>query len=213
MKKHQSFVFIFALIGCASISFEPVTHPDQRIQLGGFSFLPPNGDNWEVASYPLEQNLTWKTWGRSTWKRKAFRKNYEGSKQVNAETEAASVGLNIYEFAIRKFDNDDDLMELAQIGSKILDKRGMELLESSYSHEKNNGMNCVRGKWKAKGGLRISYTEAFAVIDYFQGYVCVHPRSPKHVLDIRAIQSVLKGQAPIDIQSELDHFFNSLQVH
>lgn len=213
MKKYLPLIFIFALSGCASISFGPVTHPEQRIQLGGFSFLPPNGEDWEMSTDPIEGNMTWENWGRGTVKMKAFKKSIVGPNQKPDEAEILKASINKYEFAIMKFDHDDDLMELAKSSLKTMDKRGLKLLESSFSHEKIQGMNCVRRKGKTEGGRKSSNSEASAVINSFQGYLCVHPRQSNHLIELGAGQTVLKGQTPIDVQNEFDHFLNSLQVH
>lgn len=130
MKKHLSLVFIFALIGCASISFEPVTHPDQRIQLGKFSFLPPSGKNWEANIYPLEYRLHWETWGRSTLKVKLFNKNIVGPNHASGETEKLKMSVFIYKFALRKFDKDDDLLDLPQDGYFVLLKKNSQWIGS-----------------------------------------------------------------------------------
>jgi len=119
MKKYLLLVVLFIFIGCAMISFEPVTHPDQRIHLGGFSFLSPSGKNWEVNTDPIEYYLYWETWGRSTAKANTFKKNIVGPIHASGETEKLRVSVFIYEFGVMKFDNDDDLLELPQDGYHV----------------------------------------------------------------------------------------------
>jgi len=213
MKKYLWLILLFSIIGCVSINFEPVTQPDQRIQLGGFSFLPPNGENWQVTTDPLELNMTWENWGRGTVKMKAFKKSIVGPTQKPDEAEILKAKITKIEFGIMKFDHDEDLMEVSQEGIKTMDKQGFKILESSSFHEKFKGMNCVRWKVKAEGGRKLSNSEASAVIHYFQGYVCVHPRHSNHLIELGASQEVLKGQIPTDVQYEFDQFLNSLQVH
>jgi len=83
MKKFLWLVFIFTLIGCRPNPLQPLTHPDQHIQLGGFSFLPPSGNNWRVSHIllthnfrpPRGYNMYWETWGRSTFKATVFNKS------------------------------------------------------------------------------------------------------------------------------------------
>ena len=212
MKKYLWFILLFSIIGCVSINFEPVTQPDQRIQLGGFSFLPPNGENWEMTTDPFEVNVTWENWGRGTVKMKAFKKSIVGPNQKPDEAEILKAGINKYELGIMKFDHDDDLMDFFQEGIKAGDRQGLKFLESSLSHEKFNGMNCVRHKGKAEGGRKLSNSEASATIYYFQRYMCVHPRHSNHLIELGASQEVLKGQTPTNVQYEFDQFLNSLQV-
>ena len=240
MNKHLSLVFIFALIGCASISFEPVTHPDQRIQLGEFSFLPPSGKNWEVNIDSLEYRLHWETWGRSSLKVKLFNKNIVGPNQASGETEKLKMSVFIYEFAIRKFDKDDDLLELPQdgyfvwpknsqwIGSFVNDdnfirimrsyenliypvKKGILVPESRYTLEKINKMNCATYKGKTEGAHEVPGFKSSEVIPYIQKYICVHPRYPSQILKLRFDYAVLKGHPPTDIQKEIDSFFDGLK--
>jgi len=212
MKKYLWFILLFSIIGCVSINFEPVTHPDQRIQLGGFSFLPPNGGNWEMTTDPIEVNGTWENWGRGTVKMKAFKKSIVGPNQKPDEAEILKASIIKYEFAIMKFDHDDDLMDVFQEGIKAMDKQGFKLMELSGSHEKLKGMNCVRKKGKAEGGRKLSNSEASATIYYFQRYMCVHPRQSNHLIELAVSQEVLKRQTPTDVQYEFDQFLNSLQV-
>lgn len=213
MKNYLLLIVLFIFMGCASINFAPVTHPDQRILFEGFSFLPPNGDNWEMTTDPIEANLTWENWGRGTIKRKAFKKSIVGPTQKSGEAEIWIAQITYFHFGVMKFDHDDDLMELVQEDYNSLDHRGIGLLESNFSIEKINGMNCVRSKGKAEGAREISYFEALATTIYMQGFICVYPRHPNHLIELWAEQSVLKGHTPTDIQNELDHFFNSLQFH
>ena len=213
MKKYLLLIVLFAITGCMTISYKPVANPDQRIIFEGFSFLPPNGENWEVTSDPLEINGTFETWGRSTIKMKGFKKSIIGPNQEVGEAEQWKVSISKYEFGVMKFDHDDDLIEFAQYGLKSLGKQGMLLLESSHSHETFQGMNCVRTEAKIEGGRKISSSKLSAVIIYTQGYTCVHPKFPEHLVTLGAERSVLKGQTPTEFQSEVDPFFNSLKVH
>jgi len=220
MKKFLWLVFIFIIISCVSNLYEPLKHPDQRIQLGGFSFLSPPGKNWEVYIGDTgERNIHLENWGRSTWKMKAFKKNLVGPNPASGETEKLMVRVDIYEFALMNFDQDEDLMDFDQYGNKELNKRGISLLERSSSHEKINGMNCIRSKGKAEDDGRrwgFSLSAGFiypAVEIYIQRYSCVHPTRLNYIITLRSNQIVLKGQPPTDIQSELDPFFASLQFH
>jgi len=212
LKRYPWLVILFALMGCTSISFEPVTHPDQRIQFGGFSFLLPNGNNWEVNTDPIKYYRYWSTWWRSTVKVKIFKKNIIGPNHASGETEKLKVSVIIYEFGIMKFNHNDDLMEFTQEGYNSLDQKGIGLLESNFSIETIKEMSCVRSKAKAEGGREISDSEALAITRYMQGFICVHPRNPNHLIELAADQSVLKGHTPTDIQNELDYFFNTLEV-
>jgi len=234
IKKYLLLIVLFTFIGCASTSLEPVTQPDKRIQLGGFSFLPPKGENWGIITNPNELNLnwetsgseyrkwlkltnelklTWETWGRGTVKWKAFKKSLMGPTQKPGEAEVWKAQIIKYEFAIMKFDQNDNLMELAQEGYISLDQKGIGLLESNFSIETIKEMNCVRSKGKAEGGREISNSKALATTIYMQGFICVDPRNPNHLIELRANQSVVKGQTPTDIQNELELFFNSLKAH
>lgn len=229
MKKHLLLVFILALIGCASISFKPVAHPDQRIQLGGFSFLPPSGKNWEVSIDPLEYRLYWETWGRSTLKVKLFNKNIVEPSQALVEIEKLKVSVFIYEFVLMKFDKDDDLLELPQdgyivrlenspwIGSFVNDENVIQIErgylnpgrkwisndQPRYTLEKINELRCATYR-----GFHSS-----EVVHYIQKFICVHPNHPDQIIKLRFDHTVLKGYTPTDIQGEIDSFFDGLQFH
>ena len=134
MKKYFLLIVLFTFIGCASPSLEPVTHPDKRIQLGEFSFLPPKGENWKIITNLIELdlnwetlgrstgnelNLTWETRGRGTVKWKAFKKSLMGPTQKPGEAEVWKAQIIKYEFAIMKFDQNDNLMELLVIADAM----------------------------------------------------------------------------------------------
>ena len=106
LKRYPCLVILFALMGCVTVAYQPVTHPDQRILFEGFSFLPPNGENWEVTRDPLERNLTFETWGRYTLKVKVFKKSIVRPNQAPGEAEIWKASVNKYEFAIMKFEID-----------------------------------------------------------------------------------------------------------
>jgi len=220
----------------------PVTHPNQRVQIGGFSFLPPTGKNWEVSNYPFRYGLYWETWGRSTLKAKVFKKNIIEPNYRSRELEILRVSAFIYEFAIMKFDKDNDLLELTQDGYRAFTNVGQQVLlrhlyfyddnfiksphslkksgkkaiiipESRYTLKFINKMNCATSSVKTERALDIPGFEHSEVIRYIQKFICVHPSHPNQIIKLRADHAVLKGHPPTDIQKEIDSFFASLQVY
>jgi len=212
MKKYLLLLILFVFIGCVSMSYDPVTNPNQRINFEGISFLPPSGENWEMTRQPMELNYYSETRGRHIVKSIGFQKIKAGQNQAPDEVEIWKLNFFKYKFATMNFAHDDDLREFKQEGFKNLSRFGIVLLESNFSLNKFKGMNCVKYKIKAEGGKEISKSETPAII-YYQGYVCVYPRHPNHLVELKARQQVLKGQPPTDIQNEIDHAFNSLEVH
>jgi len=193
MKKFLWLVFIFILIGCRPNPLQPLTHPDQRIQFGGFSFLPPPGKNWEVHTNPIENNIYWETWGRSTLKATIFNKNIVEPNYRSRELETLQLFAIIYEFAIMKFDNEDDLLELTQDGYRFLGesiawffrhrlhfyddnyiksphsleqsgKKGIIIPESRYTFKIINKMNCATIKIRTERVIEIAGFEHSEVI-------------------------------------------------
>jgi hypothetical protein len=212
MKKYLLLVAFFTLTGCATSSYNPVTQPDQRIQFEGFSFLPPKGENWEVTGNPVGKTGSFGAWGGATVRIMAFKKSIIGPNQTPDEAEQWKVLVNKYEFENYKFDNDVDLIHLAQSGDKVLAKKGMEVLNFSYSHENFKGMKCVRMARTIKAGRRISSSKVSTIIVYSQGNLCTHPKNPGQLIRLTAEQSVLKGQTPAEFQSEVIPFFKSLEA-
>ena len=78
MKKYLLFIVLLTLFGCGTISYEPVTHLNQRILFEGFSFFPPNGDKWEETSAPLELDMINEVYGPLTFKIKGFKRLWMG---------------------------------------------------------------------------------------------------------------------------------------
>jgi len=223
MKKYLMIALCFALFGCvgppehALSRYEPVIHPDQRILLDEFSFLPPNGENWKGMS-PYEiyiepsQFLNYlQTWGGSSMKEMGFKKRASDQNRASDEAEEWKVIATKYEFFIMDFANEDDLVEMANRAYIHADKMGLVVLESNSSLENFNGMNCVRSNGKLEGG-RMRGPKALAIINYKQGLTCVHPIHSNHVISLKVNQAVLKGQTPTNIQNELDPLFKSLTI-
>lgn len=166
-----------------------------------------------MTTDPIEQNLSLVRWGRASFKMKGFKKSIVGPNQKPGITEILKVTATKIELGIMKIDRDEDLMEMVQEGYNNLDRRGIGLLESNFHLEKFKEMTCVRDNGKVEGGREMPDSFALAVVRYVQGYTCVHPRQPNHIIELKATQEVLKGQTPTDLQNELNHFFNSLKVH
>jgi hypothetical protein len=122
-------------------------------------------------------------------------------KQLSGEEEVWTAYVTRREFFLMKFDNDNELKEIAT-----------PLANASVAIENFKGINCVRhhGKFEEE---RFTDSKEFIIIHFDQGYTCVHPKHSNVLIQMEVTQKVLKGQAPTNIQSELDHFFNSLEVH
>ncbi len=174
---------------------------------------------------PFEVYLTPGIWGRSNLQFMIFKKTIIGQKQTSDKEEIVFVSVFKYDFALMKFDHDEDLMELAQSGYLIANQiRSIKLfqpgkiapavvLESNLSHENFKEMNCVKdvSMLESRRGLRTK--EVSEITIYIKGHVCVHPRYPNHIIVLKTRQYVLKGQTPTDIQNEIDSFFASLKFH
>lgn len=214
-KQYWLFFLFFILFGCfPSIKTEPVKNFDQRIYLHEFSFLPPKGDNWEIVRFPLGNQgiVKSKEWGRIKIKHLWFQKKILGKNQSSGEEEIWNIRAKRGEFVIMKFDNNDDLKEFANtIYTMDADKSGHAVLESDMSFEKINDMNCVRHNGILEGGLLID-SKPTVITRFVQGYACVHPNHPNRLISVQANQAVIKGRTPTNIQNELDHFLNSLEV-
>jgi len=174
---------------------------------------------------PFEVYLTPGIWGRSNLQFMIFKKAIIGQKQTSDKEEIVFVSVFKYDFALMKFDHDEDLMELAQSGYLIANQiRSIKLfqprtiapavvLESNLSHENFKGMNCVRDVSMLESRRGLGNSEVSEKTIYIKGHVCVHPRYPNHIIVLKTRQYVLKGQTPTDIQNEIDSFFASLKVH
>lgn len=235
MKKHLLLIALFILMGCA-IPYKPIKNPDQRIHFERFSFLPPNGENWGMfRPHDYGRDLHWGAWGRANIKSIDFQKSNAGQNQTSDKVETGVINIFKYEFGIIHFDHDNDLMEFTQEKNKRLIFWGIRLLESKYSHEKFNNMHCVKYKIKAEGekehlpsvnsaflmyservtwgAKEVLHSRDIPNLIYYQGYVCVHPRHPNHLIELKVRQMVAKGQTPTDIQNEIDYVFNSVEFH
>jgi len=251
MKKYLLLVVLFIFMGCVSLSYDPITNPDKRIVFKGLSFLPPNGENWEWRGQinpinlhslpggpwswkksiydscgPFQAYLTPGIWGRSNLQCMVFKKTIIGQEQTSDKEEIVFVSVYKYDFALMKFDHDEDLMEFAQSGylnlNQIRSGKRHQLrwwippalvLESNLSHENFKEMNCVKDVSMLESGRGLWNSEVSEKTIYIKGHVCVHPRYPNRIIVLKIRQYVLKGQTPTDIQNEIDSFFASLKFH
>jgi hypothetical protein len=239
MRKFLTIIIILAFIGCATtIPYGPVTNSDQRILFEGLGFYPPSGENWKIRSQPLGGYYSHEKFGRALGKIWPFKKIIAGQDQTSGKEETVFVAVFKHEFVLMSFDHDDDLMEFAQesfwarneqarpefvdessdfyrwwLGKAKADKKGdLIVLESNLFLEKFKGMNCVKRVSKEQESDRWEQGVWMRDIIYTQGYSCVHPSHPNHIIQFYAAQKVLENQTPTDIQNELNYFFNSLKV-
>jgi hypothetical protein len=211
MKKYLLLIFLFILMGCAT-SYEPVTHPDQRILFEGFSFYLPSGENWEVFHETLEDNLFLETFGKFTYKFKIFKKTAVGQNQAPEKAEKIYVNATKREFAAMNFDHVDALRGLMKAISNYYTRAGDVVLKSDLFDEEFKGMICVKNTNKKEGIYRQRSGSRLAMIVHVQRYGCVHPRHPNQVIGLRFEQFAPKGQTLTDFQNEVDQFFRSLKV-
>ena len=181
-KQYLCFIVLIFFVGCASTSniYIPITNTDQRIVLDDLSFLPPEGQNWEILGKPVERqnylnvgtgnismhylnrkpraSVNYGNWGRESIKIMEFKKKIVGQNQPSEEAEELWARVIKRKFAIMSFDNNEDLMDFAagDQRKKVLDRLGYGVLESNASFEKFNGMNCVKTNSKLEGGRKTS---------------------------------------------------------
>lgn len=215
LKKYLALAFLFAFIGCSSgsISYEPVTQPDQRISFQEFSFLPPNGEKWRVASDPMEIYKTFGDRGRSFLHVMGFKKIIFGNNRTKSDAQILRLTIAKYDFEKHKFDNEVDLMEFADITSNDSSKQKRVYTDYSQSQERLNRMKCVWRKGKSEGSRRISSSKSLEETKYFQGYICVHPKNSNILIELHFSQAVIKGRPKTDRQSEINPVFDSLEAN
>lgn len=215
----------------------PINLPSYSVSSERSFFDPQISSFWPYnrRHMPFEVYLTPGIWGRSNLQFMIFKKTIIGQKQTSDKEEIVFVSVFKYDFALMKFDHDEDLMELAQSGYilanqirsdeyvRLRSRKGVHsgwkritpavVLESNLSHENFKEMNCVKdvSMLESRRGLRNSEVSEKTI--YIKGHVCVHPRYPNHIIVLKIRQYVLKGQTPTDIQNEIDSFFASLKVH
>jgi hypothetical protein len=211
------------------VAYEPVPHLAKRIVLEELSFYPPKGENWEISSKPFVANIFYEDFGRSLVKAKTFKKTVVGQNHVPEKAETIWAEVVRHEFVLMDFDYVDDLRGLVQSRCTYrkpdsADYRawlnshckkpyelGQFVLESNILDKEFKEMDCVKENSKIQSGRRVSGS-ILAFIRYKQAYICVHPKNPKQVIELKAVQELPKGQTPTDIQNELDHIFNSLKI-
>lgn len=193
-------VIALAYAGCGgNRSYVPVTHPDQRIVLGHFSFLPPSGKNWKTSAKPRVHTV-----GRLKGYLILFAKTFSGN-----ETVAAGAHLHIF-----REDEDIDKEKLIQYYEIMWayppDHPKIKMVDSRYSFDDSYNALCLLYENKNKE----KRAPGFSGPDYIsqnRGISCVHPKHGNEIYSLNTNQTYPRGESPANFQDELEPFLTSLQ--
>ena len=202
MKKMRTVILIAVTVvvnACVvGMRLTPVTDPTQRLHFRGFSVQAPRGEDW----YRLE-TLDQKGIGAVLFHKKLpdfFSRGH---------TFAASV--NVWDMGELRFADPKELGARFDRDFRAAHKGSSRytFLDSTYTDDETLSAICVRIHQAQEDRQVPGWQRSVFVIDA-HAIRCVHPYSPKYVIDISYSERRLKDDLPIFLQSEVEPFLKSL---
>lgn len=183
------------VVGCAvAPRLTPITDPTQRLQFQGFSILPPTGKGWFKVEPPPQVNpsLTAKAY---------FIKRLTEGVTPPSELHRVTAVVRTLSLGDVKFENRTELLQhLAR-----------EFSEKSFL-DKCLGWDCARYEFTSEDPSHPQFP-GFVFVIRAQGFVVLHPDSPRFVINLEYRQYYARGQQPLSaeaLETEVEPFQKSL---
>ena len=184
----------------------PIADPTPRIDVPGVAILPPQGEEWFLASLPVEQEVP----GISLI---AFAKRLRDAPAERPEdmrlVYAFVMALDLGE---RKFDTPAEFLEnfkgdLEKSAGEMI-TRHQRLLGFEATLDESLGAICARYRRSTEysGGRRFP-DSVFSVAT--RGLYCLHPHWPRYAINVAYTQFYPKGQEPLSLDAEVEAFLKS----
>jgi hypothetical protein len=186
------------VVGCAGgPQLIPVTNPTERLELGGFSILPPQGGNWfKIDPTPLlrRQNPTMIA---------LFHKTLTPPSKSHTVTAWVRGGRVVISAGSRA-----ELLEKLARTNFVQTERHRPV-SVNISPDKTLAPECVRYDGVTEDRGVPGYPGSIFIWDQ-HGFVCFHPDLPDSAIDIQYNQRRLQEEAPLSLEAEGDPFLKSL---
>ncbi len=189
---------VLVLVGCGAgtAGLTPVGPPGQRMQLDGFSILPPQGEGWFVAEPSPSPGEAWRT--VATFVRRA---GDQPGAAIWATVTTAELGM--------PFQTPEQLVQqILQTRRAELQTGRLRLLE--FRSGPGPGPGCHRYDAVTEDrGVPEFPGETFVVTLHHA--ICLHPSAPTVAVNLGYNERRRRGQPAADLAGEGEPFLRSLQ--
>lgn len=186
------------MVGCAGgPQLIPVTDPTQRLEFGGFSILPPRGEDWFIAPPALRRQ--------------------QGADMIASFLKLATPPSKTHTVAatvrggrvpISAGSRAELLRKIAQDYSKETNRN--RPVSVNISPDKTLAPDCVRYDVTAEDHGVPGYPDSVYIMD-MHGFICLHSDYPDVAIDIQYSQRRLQEEPPLFIDAEGEPFLKSLR--
>lgn len=193
---------VSALMGCASApSLIPVTDSSQRLEFKGFSVQPPAGRNWFLAArsgadVPVA----------------ALAKRLEDAESQRARRHSIVAMARLIDAGDRRFANAAELRTYVEHTIKEDSTRDprFRLRELTTATDSSLAALCMKYDMiKEDRGVPGQVGVVFIMDAH--SIQCVHPQSPRHIVEIGYSERRREGDASMNVEPEVRPFLRSLQ--
>lgn len=208
------------VVGCAGgPQLIPVTDPTQRLEFGGLSILPPQGDNWFMAPPALRKQqgsdmivLFGKLSPSKTPVADAFWAGYRmgGGSLLTPPSKPHTVlawvrgGRIPFSAGSRA----ELLQKMAQVWYFEQTARNQPV-SVTIAPDRTLAPDCVRYDGTVEDRGVPGYPGSVYIMD-MHGFVCLHPDLPDAAIDIQYSQRRLQEDPPLALEAEGEPFVKSL---
>jgi hypothetical protein len=193
-----------ASAGCAApVAARPVTDPARRVELRGFSVLPPRGQEWfEVPSMNAELRRLGRSYGVVFMK--GFRPRPPAT-PVEAEAVLAMAVATVVAPASPDALLDDAISRRrAQVGRGRFGPGRLNATQDRWA-----GAACRRYEFSLEDYGHPQFPDVVFVLAG-RGLLCAHPEQAGLVIDAHFSQRTVRGHRPEPVSAELAPFLDSL---
>jgi hypothetical protein len=187
----------------APAAARPVTDPAQRVQLRGFSVLPPHGPDWfEVPSMGAELRRLGGSYGVVFMK--GFRPRPPATPAEAEAVLATAVATLVAPAPAEELLDDAISRRRAEMGRGRFGPGRL-----SATHDRWAGAACRRYEFFLEDYGHPRFPEAVFVLAG-RGLLCAHPGEAGLVIDAHFSQRTLRGHRPAPVSGEMTPFLDSL---
>jgi hypothetical protein len=194
-------------VGCADIGFATVSDPSERVELRGFSVLPPTGPHWCLAA----RGETGVAYGKNafggrilqavpsleeqihTFVAMAYVAEVDGPRPADAEALRAFVETWLRSGGLSQV---QDPSGTTVMSDKPVAATRFTVVQASVAVDSSLGASCVRASSLVEERDNPRARGAVLILEEPDNYVCLHPTSPRELIVFGYSERYIKGRHP-----------------
>lgn len=184
-----------SIIGCAANRSKPSADLKQPVEIQGFHFMPPQGDDWSLEE-TSKKNL------------------YSYVKRLPDVSASSGIHTVIFAAQYGQYDNPDQspdalLKEAEQGKITQLQSKRFRLIKNSSTHMTFREASCFRYASEAED-RQIPERSTYPYFVRINGVFCLHPDRSGRFIDLSYSQRFVGPRQPLELTKEGDAFVGSL---